>query len=154
MALNLEDQLGYNLNRTAMLFRRELSRCLRPFGAMTPEQWQTLNTLWESPDGLSPSEIRDLTLQDMPSISRMVKRMEEHGWVIRVADPEDRRSFRVQVTSRGKKLEKDVPDELQNHFRSILSVLSKSESQELVSSLKKLRTALGDSENQSPKQKY
>ncbi|HBS06539.1 MAG TPA: MarR family transcriptional regulator [Leptospiraceae bacterium] len=146
MALKLEDQLGYNLNRTAMLFRRELGRSLRPFGAMTPEQWQTLNTLWESPEGLSPSAISDLTLQDMPSISRMVKRMEDHGWVIREADPEDRRSFRVKLTARGKKLEKDVPDQLQSHFQEILRSLSRTESQELINSLKKLRVALGDPE--------
>ncbi|MEQ8351181.1 MAG: MarR family transcriptional regulator [Leptospiraceae bacterium] len=144
MALKLEDQLGYNLNRTAMLFRRELGRSLKPFGAMTPEQWQTMNTLWESPDGLSPSEIRDITLQDLPSISRMVKRMEEHGWVERLADPEDRRSFRIKLTAKGMKLEKEVPDRLQSHFQSILGSLSKKEGQDLLSSLKKLRTALGD----------
>lgn len=144
MALKLEDQLGYNLNRTAMLFRRELMRALRPFGSMTPEQWQTLNVLWSSEHPLSPSQIRDVTLQDLPSISRMIKRMEEQGWVKRKPDPQDGRSFRVELTAKGRNLEQKLPVALLDHFQAILSVLGEEESQSLMMALKKLRAALGD----------
>ena len=146
MALNLEDQLGYNLNRTAMLFRRELIRALRPYEGMTPEQWQTLNVLWQSETALSPSEIREITLQDLPSISRMIKRMEDNGWIKRGADATDKRSFRVELTPSGRKLEKEVPPALLGHFQEILGPLSEAETRALLKSLKKLRKQMEDSD--------
>ncbi len=145
VALHLNDQPGYLLNRTALLFRRELQRALREFSDMTPEQWQTLNTLWQAPDGLTPTEIAAVTLQDLPSISRMVARMEESGWVERQRLPEDRRSFRLRLTRRGRELERKIPARLQNHFEPYLGALSVEERRQLVHALRKLRSALGDS---------
>lgn len=145
MAIDLENQVGYNLNRTALLFRRELIRSLRSFNNMTPEQWQAMNILWQSKEGLTPTYLSEVTLQDLPALSRMIKRMEENGWVKRIQDQEDKRSFRIALTQEGKKLEKSVPKALLGHFETVLNVLNPAEQKGLISSLKKLRKALGDS---------
>ena len=77
----LDEQIGFNLYRLSLLFRRELLRCLDEY-SLTPEQWQALVTL-RGKDRLSQSEIAAVTLQDAPTVSRMLARMERDGWVHR-----------------------------------------------------------------------
>ena len=144
MAVDLEKQLGYNIHRTALLFRRELIRCLRPYDGMTPEQWQALNALWDAEESLSPTSLAEVTFQDLPSLSRMLKRMEESGWLSRKPDPTDRRSFRVELTRKGRQLESELPPLVLEHFAPILKRLSSSEEKATVGALQKLRWALGD----------
>ena len=81
----LDDALGFNLDRVAKLFRRELVRALAEHG-LSPEQWQTLAVLLLRGQPLSQREICALTLRDKPAVSRMVARMERDGWVRRAPD--------------------------------------------------------------------
>lgn len=140
--MRLNDQLGYNLYRAALLFRRELIRCLRDY-ALTPEQWQTLASLWAK-GALSPTELAHVTLQDLPSISRMLSRMEENGWVRRVPDPDDGRSFRVELTKDGRRLERVLPATLTEHFDAELAEFPESRQKRLLQLLQELREVLGD----------
>lgn len=139
MTFTLDRQLGYNLNRTALLFRRELIRVLRPYSRMTPEQWQTLASLWEANHPLSPTEISRVTLQDLPSLSRMLRRMEEHGWIRKTPDENDMRSFRVELTPTGHCLKQKLPEKVLEHFRPFLAPLTRQEANQLLQLLNKLR---------------
>lgn len=140
--MQLNDQLGYNLYRSALLFRRELIRALRDH-ALTPEQWQTLASLWAR-GALTPTEIAQVTLQDLPSISRMISRMEKNGWVHRSPDPADRRSFRVELTKEGQRLQRVLPPILREHFDALLAGLPEAHHEQLLALLKELREVLGD----------
>lgn len=140
--MELNEQLGYNLYRAALLFRRELIRALREY-ELTPEQWQTLVSLW-SHGPLTPTEIARVTLQDLPSISRMLSRMEKRGWIGRLEDPRDGRSFRVELTREGRHLKRDLPPLLFRHFESVLARFPEPRRQELLGLLKELRRVLGD----------
>ncbi|WNG34362.1 MarR family transcriptional regulator [Archangium violaceum] len=141
-AVELNDQLGYNLYRAALLFRRELIRALREHD-LTPEQWQTLASLW-SHGPLSPSEIARVTLQDLPSISRMLSRMEKRGWVNRVEDPKDGRSFRVELTKEGSHLQTLLPPLIFEHFEGLLGGFPEARRRKLLELLRELRQVLGD----------
>ena len=142
MQINLDDALGFNINRVAILFRRELMRALSRY-RMTPEQWQVMVTLWTG-KSLSQMEIVNITLKDKHSVSRIIQRLERNGWVKKMINPEDGRSTLIQPTEKGWSLQNEVPEKLIGHFQTIFLELGKDEGKQLLSLLKKLRKILGD----------
>ena len=139
----LDDALGFNLYRVALLFRNELMHALADY-ALTPEQWQVLQALWSTEDDLNQSEIAHLTLRDKHTVSRILGRLERDGWIAKHPDPDDARAHIVQPTERADALRQDVRHALFDHFEGILAVLSEKEEEELMRMLKKLRRTLGD----------
>ncbi|PJZ68860.1 MarR family transcriptional regulator [Leptospira perolatii] len=139
---DVKNQLGFNIHRTAILFRRELLRALQEYD-MTPEQWQALATLWKM-GGVTQQEIISVTLQDAPTASRMIQRMEKNGLVKKTRSHEDNRATIILLTSKGKKLESILPRLLREHFAPILGKLGKEKTDQLLKLLAELRDAFGD----------
>jgi DNA-binding MarR family transcriptional regulator len=138
----LDDQLGFNVVRVANLFKREHGRALREY-KLTPEQWQALATLWGR-DALKQTEIARVTMQDAPTVSRMLARMERNGWLRRESDPEDARSSLVQLTPKGERLRRVLPAKLLRHFRTFLHDFPEADQRQLIALLRQLRQATGD----------
>jgi MarR family transcriptional regulator, lower aerobic nicotinate degradation pathway regulator len=139
----LDDQIGFNLSRVAQLFRSELMHALADY-ELTPEQWQVMQTLWSTAQGLNQNEVAHLTLKDKHSVSRILGRLERDGWISRRPDPQDARAFIVEPTAQGNALRAEVPARLWAHFTDILGVLEGDEAAQLLALLKKLRRKLGD----------
>lgn len=135
--LFLNETLGFNLNRVAILFRRELTRCLAVY-RLTPEQWQVLAALWSN-DSLNQKEIARITLQDAPTVSRMIKRMETNGFIERLTVASDARITLVKPTPSGLKLKTILPPLLETHFRNFLVNFPKNKQKLLKSLLLDLR---------------
>ena len=142
MDFNLDDQLGFNLVRVASLFKREHARALREY-KLTPEQWQALATLWQHGE-LKQADIGRVTMQDPPTVSRMLVRMERNGWLRRRSDPTDARNTLVQLTAEGEKLRQVLPAKLIRHFRTFLRKFPEGDQRQLLSLLRQLREATGD----------
>lgn len=140
---DLQKQLGYNIYRTGLLFRRELIRCFREY-EISPEQWQVLVTLWHSKRSLTQAEIGRITLQDAPSISRMIKRMQRNLLVTKTRDKNNERITLIELTSKGRKLQKVLPEKLFDHFEQFLSKFSKQKRSQLNKLLMNLRFGLDD----------
>jgi DNA-binding MarR family transcriptional regulator len=138
----LDESLGFNLDRVAQLYRRELIRALAGFG-LTPEQWQILSALSTHPDGLTQVEIATLTFKDKPSVSRMLGRMEHSGWICRHPHPRDARASSAVLARRGSELGA-VKAALCAHFARINGLLAKRQQQQLLQLLKALRAGLED----------
>ncbi|MDV6237820.1 MarR family transcriptional regulator [Leptospira ellisii] len=145
----LDKQLGFNLHRVALLFRRELSRCLRDYN-LTPEQWQVLATLWEK-ESLTQKEIIHITLQDAPSASRMVARMVQNDLVKSEISKEDKRATLITLTKTGRSYEKILPKKILSHFEILLRDFPDKKKQTLLEMLKELRIVFGDF-NSSPQE--
>ena len=139
----LDDALGFNIYRTALLFRNELMHALAEYD-LTPEQWQVMQTLWSADKGLNQNEVAHLTLKDKHTVSRMLTRLERDGWISRRPDPTDARAFRIEPTAQAQSLRDEVPAKLLQHFATILGALDQEERGELLLLLKKLRRRLGD----------
>ncbi len=144
---HLNNNLGYNLYRTYLLFHRELIRALKGY-EVTPEQWQVLIILWNH-GSVTPTEISKVTLQDLPSISRMLVRMERNGWIEKVDNEEDGRSFHVKLTSKGEGSQQEMMQVLEKHFSDFLSDVSAETNYHIKQELLKLRTILGDYTSQT-----
>lgn len=68
---------------------------------LPPAQWRMLSRI----DEMGPLRISDLAAADrtaQPTVTALVKRLAESGWVRRHEDPDDRRATRVEVTEAGR----------------------------------------------------
>jgi DNA-binding MarR family transcriptional regulator len=137
----LDNALGFNVYRVALLFRRELMRALQDY-ALTPEQWQVLIALTQSGQSLEQHELGELTLRDRHTLSRMLARMERDGWIERRPDRRDGRVVRVRSTARARAEVKAVRARLWEHFTPILGVLTPAEQSGLLTLLKRIRRHL------------
>lgn len=142
MGIELNDYIGYNMHRVGILFRRELIGALKDY-SMTPEQWQALVTLWKK-SPRSMTEISEITLQDLPSLSRMAVRMEANGWIKRKKLESDKRVQMIDLTDQGKKLESVLPPLVLSHFEKLLGPIPRKKQSEILKDMKTMRKLLGD----------
>jgi len=89
------------LLRTADIVRRRIAAVLAPFG-VTPQQYNVLRILrGAGPAGLPTLEIGGRLLEETPGITRLIDRMESHGWVVRERSRDDRRLVICRLTPAG-----------------------------------------------------
>jgi DNA-binding MarR family transcriptional regulator len=100
---NLESSIGYLISKTRAKFFSCLLKTLQPYD-VTPEQWGLLNRLWAQ-DGLNQKDIAQLMIKDQTNLTRMIDKLEDKGYLLRMKDPNDRRAFLIHLTEEGKKLE-------------------------------------------------
>jgi DNA-binding MarR family transcriptional regulator len=104
----VEKAIGFWLNRVYQRTRSEMYRVFAEHGEdVTPEQWMVLIRLWER-DGLSQSEVSELTLRDAPTMSRILRVMEQRGYVERKTSRDDARVHFVHLTRHGRSLKKKL----------------------------------------------
>ena len=140
--LEFESQIGFNLHRVHTLFRRELIKCLRDYD-LNPEQWEVMVILWQRKK-ISQKKINEITLQDLPSISRMIKRMEKKKLIQIRRSEEDRRTTLITLTEYGLSLEEALAGRVSTHFDAILNQLSDDSKNSFMNILKKFRNILAD----------
>lgn len=139
----LNNKLGFNIYRAGLLFRRELMHAVSDYN-MTPEQWQIMMTLWSAGKPVNQSEIVEMTLKDKHTLSRIIGRLERDGWIEKVRDPGDKRITLIRITEKGNLIQGEAVEKMQSHFKGIWSDFNKEEKQDLLKTLQKLRSILGD----------
>ena len=134
----LENLMGWNVDQTSKVLRRELLTVLKQYH-ISPEQWQVMFHLWFSGSSLHQTEIASLTLQDKPSVSRIVARLEHKGWIRKETDSNDVRATVIYPTELSLQFKHVIPHQIKQHFQKILKNWSSSENHSLILLLKKLR---------------
>ena len=102
----LDDYVLYNLNRASATYTNEMSVALKSHGLNTVK-WRILMLLSDK----SPSTVGELSRRSvikMPTLTRMLMRMEEEGLVVRTALEDDRRIVEVTMTPKAAKTLKEV----------------------------------------------
>ena len=93
------ETLPFEISETAHALRKAFDRRAVGMG-VTRAQWKVLFRLSRQP-GLRQIELADILDIEPITLSRIIDRLEEAGLVERVADPADRRAWRLHVTVRG-----------------------------------------------------
>ncbi|CAM5181696.1 MarR family winged helix-turn-helix transcriptional regulator [Alishewanella longhuensis] len=93
----------YSANNAMMRLYRPL---LQPFDLTYP-QYVVLLALWQQ-DNISLGQLGAATLFDSGTLTPLVKKLEQKGWLQRVSDVTDERVKKVLLTSEGKALEAEV----------------------------------------------
>jgi len=102
----IEESLGYLINRAARAFANRLASEMRPFDVGIG-QWAVLMHLWAN-DGLTQAQLARRVAIEQPTMVRTIDRMERDGLVARTPDPSDRRASRIALTERGWALRDDL----------------------------------------------
>jgi DNA-binding MarR family transcriptional regulator len=106
-------------------FREHYERSRSQFDSLGLARGQpgVLNVLWEK-DGLTQTEIGDALHVQPATVTKMVQRMEEAGWVERHEDPDDLRVQRVYLTAAGRQIRPQIECILQTVSEETLAGFS------------------------------
>lgn len=137
----LDDALGFNLDRVATFYRYELMQALAEYD-LTPEQWQIMSVVWGNDVPLTQQDITYLLAKDKHNVSRMIRRLEDKGWLERKQSPHDARALLIRATELGESVRSDVPEKLYRHFDELDIGLNHQEQVQLVKLLKTMRDSL------------
>ena len=122
--LNSADKYNLLSGRVPMMLNRLLAQNFKKRGiALTKEQWSILTILWKS-DGLSQQVLADLTHRDKPSTTRLIDTLEKNKYVLRKADKADRRLNLIYLTTKGRAVEAQVLDTVEETIETVTQDLS------------------------------
>jgi len=109
-AMKLANQICFPLYAAARNVTGLYSPLLKPLG-LTYTQYIVFLVLWEK-DGISVSEIGEKLMLDNGTLSPLLKKMEQAGYITRERSREDERVVVISLTEEGKTLQekaKDIP---------------------------------------------
>jgi DNA-binding MarR family transcriptional regulator len=117
----LEDHLFVSLLKTADSLSQEVELLLRSAG-LTGAQYNVLRILrGAEPDGILCRGIAERMISRDPDMTRLLDRMEKHGWITRHRQKDDRRVIKTRIAAEGlkllRKLDQPVHDLHQRQFR-------------------------------------
>jgi MarR family 2-MHQ and catechol resistance regulon transcriptional repressor len=125
------------LRRSADAVLMEVSRRFK-LGGVTPTQFAILESLYHI-GAMKPGELAEKMFMSCGNITYVLDRLVDKGLIDRVQNPEDRRSFVVDLEPKGKKL---VEEHIKGYIADITDVMGALELQEL-NSLRDLSKKLG-----------
>jgi DNA-binding MarR family transcriptional regulator len=119
---NYEDCIVFLLAKAYQRAHGNFRQHLFPY-ELTPVQHLILEALWEE-EGLSAGDIGKRLALDNATLSGILDRMTEKGWLIKAADEMDKRFIRVHLTEKAKTLRSTLISERQGANEEILKGLS------------------------------
>ena len=138
--------------KASTLARNLMTPHFARFG-ITGAQWAVLRALQraknEGLDGLRPSSLGERLLVKKPSVTGVVERLRQAGWVATKEGEEDHRSKKIMLTAEGRRLMRRVLKHHPTHQRKMLACLNLSERRQLERLSQKLATHY-ESFNTSP----
>lgn len=104
--MKIDQSLGFIINHAGRRLSQLLALHYQPYD-ITTEQWSVLNRLSEQ-DGISQKDLAQRSEKDQTNITRIVDHLERKGLVERHSNAEDRRSFLLFITDKGKLLNQEL----------------------------------------------
>ena len=99
--IDFETSIGPWLGRTVKLVDHHLQEAFDRCGIdLTKEQMIVLKKLHEQ-DGVNQNELASLTFRDKSSLARLLSKMEDKNYILRLQKEGDKRNNEVFITQRG-----------------------------------------------------
>ncbi len=136
--LKLENQLCFPLYAAAKEVVRRYRPLLDPLG-LTYTQYITMMLMWQY-RSMTISELGQRLYLDSGTLTPMLKKMEQSGWIVRTRCCDDERKVDISLTERGEALREQVAHVPQQAAQCL--TMSSEEAQELYRLLYKLLTSL------------
>lgn len=136
-ALKLENQLCFPLYAASREIVKQYTPYLNEIG-LTYTQYIVMMVLWEQKQ-IGAKQLGELLFLDSGTITPVVKKLEQFGYVKRVRQTEDERAVSIMITGQGEQLRQraaDIPqqigscinlekDEIQTLYRLLYKVLDR-----------------------------
>lgn len=129
-------------NEISRLFRGKMREMDRQGSAMTQPGAHLVRSTLAIYDGIRQQELVHHTHLRAPTVSAILKSMEEEGQVERKTDPEDQRAVRVYLTPRGRELDRIHIEEIKKLSAIALDGFSAEEIEILMTLLPRIRNNL------------
>jgi DNA-binding MarR family transcriptional regulator len=132
----VDGYLGYLLGQANHALYKNFDSHVRAAGLSSIE-WRVLATLHDSAP-LTVSQLAHEVLAKQPTVTKLVQRMVDQGWLTLLADPADQRRTLVTASPTGKKLVRPLLEKARSHESQMLRTLAASEQAALKKLLAKL----------------
>lgn len=132
----VDTYLGYLLGQANHALYKDFDAHVRAAGLSSIE-WRVLATLHDG-EPLTVSQLAHEVLAKQPTVTKLVQRMGEQGWLALQSDPADQRRTLVAVTPAGRRIVKPLVEEAKHHEARMLRALGATEKVALRKLLEKL----------------
>jgi len=122
---DLPECLVFLLGKAYQKAHSDFNRRLRPYG-LTNMQHLVLEGLWYQP-GMTATEISKLLILDKATLSGVLDRMVETGWIVKSPAPEDRRVQRIYPSEEANRLKPELIEKRKEANQEILEMFSPEE---------------------------
>lgn len=116
--MSLDKNIGSASVRVSKKITRLINHYLKPYH-ITTEQWSVLRTLHES-NPVSQKELSTKSDKDQATLTKILDLLEKQQLVRRLPNPDDRRSFLIEITDKGM----DLVQNLTPHIEDVFSKLT------------------------------
>ncbi|WP_124114957.1 MarR family winged helix-turn-helix transcriptional regulator [Paenibacillus xylanexedens] len=114
-----------SLDRISSQMRRNYSESLRELNLYVGQD-NLLHRLWME-DGVTQMQLCEHLKCEPPTVTNMVKSLEQNGFIYRKRDTQDARVMRIYLTENGKILEKPVNKKWREQQEKLLHSISEEE---------------------------
>jgi DNA-binding MarR family transcriptional regulator len=132
----VDNYLGYLLGQANHALYKDFDAEVRARGLSSIE-WRVLATLHDG-EPLTVSQLAQEVLSKQPTVTKLVQRMADQGWVALHADAADQRRTLVKVTPAGRRLVKPLVEAARQHEARMLRSLAATEKAALRKLLEKI----------------
>ena len=137
---DLDNHPFYWLTQVIGARDRELTQGLKEYGLRVSE-WRALAALYAR-QKCTMSELAELATIDRTTLTRTIDRMEDAGWLSRLADEADMRVTRLALTAAGRRMFERLWPEVEMLNAHALGGLSPAEVRQLHATLTRMRENL------------
>ena len=129
-------------NEISRLFRARMRECVDADGVMTQPGAHLVLAFLAVKDGITQLDLVNATHLRAPSVSAILKKMEEEGIVTRERDERDARAVRIYLTDHGREIDREHIKRIKALDAQALSGISESEQDLLMTLLGAIRNNL------------
>jgi MarR family transcriptional regulator for hemolysin len=141
-ARGVTESLGIMLHDAARLLRRRFEQNAAHLG-LSSAQWRLLVRVFKE-EGITQARLAELLEVEPISVSRLIDRMEEGGWIERRADPQDRRVRNIYLSQKSRTIFQDMRAVADEVFGSALKGVSPDQREVLFHCLKTIISNLSE----------
>ena len=125
MKVSVDCDIRMSLDKVSSQMRRDYSENLRELNLYVGQD-NLLSRLWLD-DGITQMQLCEHLKCEPPTVTNMVKSLEQNGFIYRKRDEEDARVMRIYLTDKGKELEEPVRFKWKQQQEKLLQSISAEE---------------------------
>ena len=104
---------------------------------VTLAEWRVLLTLTSEP-GVSAAEITNRWAMEKMSVNRVIQRLVNRRFVTRDRDPDDARSYKLEMTTKGRELYEKIAPSVEKRDSELMAAIDSDEVDAMVRALQKI----------------
>ena len=129
--------LSYLIIKASRQLKNKLDKALMEFD-ITAAQFSVIIQIYSSKQPITAAEIAERLGSDRPTISGIINRLTKKEIVLKVSNPQDKRSSYLEIYKKSNELVENIISISDKLTADIFSIYSKEEGKELTKMIKKL----------------